>query len=121
MKWVECVPNFSEGRDPEVIEAIATAIRSVDDVLLLHVDPGWDANRTVYTFAGTPESVAEAAFRAIKVAQERIDMRTHSGEHPRMGACDVCPFIPLGEMTMEETVRLSHEVGSRLGKEGIFV
>lgn len=121
MKWVECVPNFSEGRNQYIIQAIAAAIQSVERVILLHVDSGWDANRTVYTFAGPPDAVAEAAFLSVTKAAALIDMRHHKGTHPRMGACDVCPLIPLGEMTMEETVHLSYSLGNRLGEAGIPV
>ena len=92
MRLMECVPNFSEGRDRQVLDAIAAAIRSVKNVALLDVDPGADTNRTVFTMAGEPEAVVEAAFLAIKKAAELIDMSKHHGEHPRMGATDVCPF-----------------------------
>ena len=101
---IECVPNFSEGRNQQTIDAIADAIKSVADVKLMNVDVGIDANRTVYTFAGKPQAVLEAAYQAIKTASERIDMRVHKGEHPRMGACDVCPLIPLQNITMDEVV-----------------
>lgn len=118
---IECVPNFSEGRNPETIEAIAEAIRQTPGVKLMHVDAGYDANRSVYTFAGRPDAVAEAAFRAIKCGSERIDMRLHQGEHPRMGACDVCPLIPIQHITMDEVVALSKELGKRIGDLGIPV
>jgi len=121
MKWLECVPNFSEGRDPSIIDAIATAIRSVDSVRLLHVDPGYDAHRTVYTFAGEPGAVEEAAFLAVMKASELIDMRQHHGAHPRLGACDVCPIIPLGESTMSDAVAVAQRLGKRLGEQGIPV
>lgn len=114
---VECIPNFSEGRDSAVIEKISNAIQSVEGVTLLDVDPGKATNRTVVTFVGEPEPVAEAAFQAIRIASELIDMRRHSGEHPRMGATDVCPFVPIANMTMEETAQLAHKVGERVGKE----
>lgn len=114
---LECVPNFSEGRDRQVIEAIAQAIRSVDGQKLLDVDPGASTNRTVYTFAGEPEAVCEAAFQAAKVGIDLIDMSKHSGEHPRFGALDVCPLVPISGITMEEAVRLSHALGQRLAKE----
>lgn len=104
MKLMECVPNFSEGRDQSILDAIAAAIKSVKNVALLDVDPGADTNRTVFTMAGEPEAVVEAAFQAIKKAAELIDMSKHHGEHPRMGATDVCPFIPISDMTMEECV-----------------
>jgi glutamate formiminotransferase len=121
MKWLECVPNFSEGRDQTIIESIAAAIRSVDGVRLLHVDPGYDANRTVYTFAGEPYLVEEAAFRAVKEAFQLIDMRQHHGAHPRIGACDVCPIIPLGDSTVAEANAVAQHLGQRLGQMGIPV
>jgi glutamate formiminotransferase len=121
MKWLECVPNFSEGRDQAIIEAIAAAIRSVDGVRLLHVDPGYDANRTVYTFAGEPAVVEEAAFKAIVKASELIDMQQHHGAHPRIGACDVCPIIPLGDSTVAEANAVAQHLGQRLGQMGIPV
>ena len=94
-KIIECVPNFSEGRDMGIIKQITDAIESVEGVKLLDVDPGKDTNRTVVTFVGDPESVSEAAFRSVKKASELIDMSKHHGAHPRMGATDVCPFIPV--------------------------
>ena len=94
-KIIECVPNFSDGRDTSIIEAIAQSIRSVPDVVLLDVDPGEATNRTVVTFIGSPEGVQEAAFQAIETADKLIDMSKHSGAHARMGATDVCPFIPV--------------------------
>ena len=118
---IECVPNFSEGRNQQTIDAIAPAISSVVDIKLMNIDAGWDANRTVYTFAGKPQAVLEAAFQAIKTASERIDMRVHKGEHPRMGACDVCPLIPLQNITMDEVVELSGQLGKRVGDLGIPV
>ncbi|MBN2461155.1 MAG: glutamate formimidoyltransferase [Candidatus Cloacimonetes bacterium] len=117
MKIVECVPNFSEGRDHKILDAIADAIRSVKGVTLLDVDPGADTNRTVVTFVGDPESVVEGAFQAIKKAAELIDMSKHSGAHPRMGATDVCPFVPVSDITMEECVQLAHKLGKRVGEE----
>jgi len=114
---IECVPNFSEGRDAEVIRRIADRLDSVEGATLLHVDPGKATNRTVMTVAGTPEAVVEAAFRAIAEAAELIDMRRHSGEHPRMGATDVCPLIPISGITMEETAELARALGRRVGKE----
>ncbi len=116
-KIVECVPNFSEGRNSQVIKAITDEIKNVENVVLLDVDPGQAANRTVVTFAGEPEAVKEAAFRAIKKAIELIDMRKHKGEHPRLGAVDVVPFVPIKGITMEEVVKLSHEVAERVAKE----
>ncbi len=118
---IECVPNFSEGRNQSVIDAIANAIAAINDVKLLHVDVGEDANRTVYTFAGKPEAVTEAAFQAIKIAQEKIDMRLHHGAHPRMGACDVCPLIPLQNVSMQEVKTYANKLGQRLGDSGIPV
>lgn len=117
MKLVECVPNFSEGRDQTVIDAIAAAISSVDDVALLDVDPGAATNRTVVTFAGDIPSVEEAAFRAIERAAELIDMRRHHGEHPRMGATDVCPFVPLDGASMQDCIELARRVGARVAGE----
>lgn len=117
MKLMECVPNFSEGRDMAVIDAIAASIKEVSGVSLLDVDPGADTNRTVFTMAGEPEAVVEAAFQAIKTAAELIDMSKHSGEHPRMGATDVCPFIPISNMTMEECVEYANKLGKRVGDE----
>jgi glutamate formiminotransferase/formiminotetrahydrofolate cyclodeaminase len=116
-KIVECIPNFSEGRDPAVIEAIGAAIESVDGVLLLDVDPGQATNRTVVTFVGDPDGVVEAAFRAIRTAGELIDMSRHSGAHPRQGATDVCPFCPVSGVTMDDCVALSKRLGERVGKE----
>ncbi|HEY9677151.1 MAG TPA: glutamate formimidoyltransferase [Drouetiella sp.] len=117
MRLVECVPNFSEGRNEKVINAIADAIRSVSGVNLLDVDPGWSTNRTVITFVGDPESAVEAAFQSIAAASNLIDMRRHSGEHPRMGATDVCPFIPVSGITMEECAKLAEQLGKRVGDE----
>lgn len=117
MKLVECVPNFSEGRDKSKIEAIAEEIRSVPGVLLLDIDAGLATNRTVFTFAGAPDSVSEAAFRAIKKGAELIDMRTHKGEHPRQGACDVCPFVPITAISMDECIELAKKLGLRVGTE----
>jgi len=117
MKLMECVPNFSEGRDKKVLDAIADEIRSVRNVTLLDIDPGADTNRTVFTFAGEPEAVVEAAFLAIKKAAELIDMSKHHGAHPRMGATDVCPFIPISEMSMDECVQWAKVLGERVGRE----
>lgn len=117
MKLMECVPNFSEGRDQAVLDAIAGSIRGVKNVTLLDIDPGADTNRTVFTIAGEPESVVEAAFQAIKKAAELIDMSKHHGEHPRMGATDVCPFIPISEITMEECAQWAKVLGERVGRE----
>jgi glutamate formiminotransferase / formiminotetrahydrofolate cyclodeaminase len=117
MRLVECVPNFSEGRDRSVIEAIADAIRAVAGVQLLDVDPGESTNRTVVTFVGEPDAVVEAAFQGARTAYRLIDMTRHHGEHPRMGAVDVVPFIPVAGVTMEECVDLARRFGSRVGDE----
>jgi len=114
---IECVPNFSEGRDQTVIRLITDAIARVDGVALLDVDPGQATHRTVVTFAGDPEAVVEAAVEAARVAAELIDMRQHHGEHPRFGALDVCPLVPVSGVTMEETAELARHLGERLGKE----
>lgn len=114
---IECVPNFSEGRNESTINAIADAIKQVDGVKLLHTDVGYSANRTVYTFAGPPEQVVEAAFAAAKVAAALIDMTIHTGEHPRFGAMDVCPLIPVKGITMEETVNYARQLAKRVGEE----
>ena len=116
-RLVECVPNFSEGRDRGVIDAIGQALGSVSGVKLLDVDPGADTNRTVYTLVGPPDGVAEAAFRGAKKAAELIDMTVHKGAHPRMGALDVCPFIPVADITMAECAELAKTVGRRIGAE----
>ncbi|MEE9206088.1 MAG: glutamate formimidoyltransferase, partial [Acidimicrobiia bacterium] len=118
---VECVPNFSNGRDPEVIRSITSAIESVDGAVLLDVDPGTSTNRTVVTFVGSPEAIVEAAVRAGIAAAERIDMRQHHGEHPRFGAMDVCPFVPISGITMDQTADLAREAGRRLGEAGLTV
>ncbi|MCD6285866.1 MAG: glutamate formimidoyltransferase [Anaerolineae bacterium] len=114
---IECVPNFSEGRDRHVVDQIVGAIRSVDGVAVLNVSPGDSANRTVVTFVGAPEPVIEAAFRAIKTATELIDMRQHHGTHPRLGATDVCPLVPLSGISMEETAAYAHKLARRVGEE----
>ncbi|MEY2497467.1 MAG: glutamate formiminotransferase / 5-formyltetrahydrofolate cyclo-ligase, partial [Verrucomicrobiota bacterium] len=116
-KIIECVPNFSEGRDPEIIRQITAAIESVEGISLLNVDPGASTNRTVVTFAGNPEAAVEAAFRGIQKAAELIDMRKQKGAHPRMGATDVCPFIPVSNVSWEETIACAHELGQRVGDE----
>ena len=116
-KIVECVPNFSEGRDSGIISQITDAIQSVQDVLLLDVDPGASTNRTVVPFIGEPEAVGEAAFRAIAKAAELIDMSKHHGEHARFGATDVCPFVPVSGVSMEDCARLARELGQRVGDE----
>ena len=114
---VECVPNFSEGRDMGTIKQITDVIESIDGIKLLDVDPGKDTNRTVVTFAGSPDAVAEASFRSVKKASELIDMTKHHGAHPRMGATDVCPFIPVSGISMEETIVLAQKVAERIGNE----
>jgi glutamate formiminotransferase len=116
-KLVECVPNISEGRDPAIIEAVTAVIGDVPGVHLLDVDPGVDTNRTVITFIGEPEDVAEAAFRVVKRAAELIDMSKQKGAHPRHGATDVCPFVPVRGVSMEECVEIARKVGERIGKE----
>ena len=116
-KIIECVPNFSEGRDMNVIKQITDVIEKVEGVKLLNVDPGAATNRTVVTFVGSPEAVSQAAFLAIKKASEVIDMRHHHGEHPRMGATDVCPFIPISGVTMEETAEYARALAKRVGEE----
>lgn len=114
---IECVPNFSEGRNIETIREIANAVESVNGVKLLGVDPGDATNRTVVTFAGEPEAVVDAAFEAIRRATELIDMRLHKGVHPRMGACDVCPLIPVTGVTMEECAELARGLARRVADE----
>ncbi|MFT4679322.1 MAG: glutamate formiminotransferase/formiminotetrahydrofolate cyclodeaminase [Flavobacteriales bacterium] len=114
---IECVPNISEGRDTEKIKAIYSVVETVDGVKLLDVDPGKSTNRTVITFVGEPGPVIEAAFLLIKKAAELIDMKKHSGEHPRMGATDVCPLIPVSNITMEEVIPFAHQLGKRIGEE----
>jgi glutamate formiminotransferase/formiminotetrahydrofolate cyclodeaminase len=114
---IECVPNFSEGNDPDIIRQITDQVESVSGVMLLNVDPGKATNRTVVTFVGNPEAVIEAAFRAIKKAGELIDMSRHKGEHPRMGATDVCPLIPVANISMEETAKYALQLAKRVGEE----
>jgi glutamate formiminotransferase / formiminotetrahydrofolate cyclodeaminase len=114
---IECVPNISEGRDKEKIQAIASVVETVPGVMLLDVDPGASTNRTVITFAGAPEVVIEAAFLLIQKAAELIDMSTHKGEHPRQGATDVCPLVPVSGVSMDECIKLAHILGERVGKE----
>ena len=116
-RLVECVPNFSEGRDRAVIDAITAQIERVSGVTLLDVDPGEATNRTVVTFVGDPDAAVEAAFRAIARAAELIDMRAHSGAHARQGATDVCPFVPVSGITAEECVALAQRLGERVGQE----
>src|SRR5688572_4478688 len=114
---IECVPNFSEGRDMNIIKQITDEIEAVEGVRLLNVDPGKATHRTVVTFVGQPAAVVEAAFRAIRKAGELIDMSKHKGEHPRMGATDVCPLIPIANISMEETARHAQQLAKRVGEE----
>src|SRR5438045_5056943 len=116
-KLIECVPNFSEGRDEKIIRQITDAIKTTDGVSLLDVDPGASTNRTVVTFVGSPDAAVEAAFRVIKKAAELIDMRKHKGAHPRMGATDVCPFIPVSNVSWEEAIACAKQLGRRVGDE----
>ncbi|MDG2366765.1 MAG: glutamate formimidoyltransferase [Candidatus Marinimicrobia bacterium] len=117
MRLIECVPNFSEGRDLNKIRLITNAIESVDGITLLDVDPGSDTNRTVVTFVGSPEIIAEAAFQGIKTASEQIDMSKHKGAHPRMGATDVCPLVPVSNVTKDECIIISKLLAERVGNE----
>ena len=114
---IECVPNISEGIDEEKIKIISKIVEKIEGVKLLNVDPGKATNRTVITFVGEPQNVIDAAFLLIQKTQELIDMRNHSGEHPRMGATDVCPLIPISNISMEETVEWAHKLGKRVGNE----
>lgn len=116
-KLVECVPNFSEGRNQEIIDAIAESIRNTPGCSLLDVDPGKSTNRTVYTFVGSPEAVVEGALNSARTARKLIDMKKHTGEHPRMGAMDVCPFVPVSNVTMEECVQCANEFAKRASSE----
>ena len=116
-KLIECVPNFSEGRDSEKINLIVDHINQIDLITVLDVDPGEDTNRTVVTLVGPPDAIAEAAFQGIKIASEVLDMSKHTGTHPRMGATDVCPFIPINGVSEEECIKLSEQVGKRVGDE----
>ena len=114
---IECIPNFSEGRDQKVILQIAESIQRNPKVTLLNVDPGKGANRTVMTFVGPPHEVVQAAFNGIAKAAELIDMRYQEGAHPRIGATDVCPLVPLRNISLEKTIAYSHDLGGRVGKE----
>ena len=116
-KLIECVPNFSEGRDLDKIDSIVDIMRKVDQVTILDVDPGADTNRTVVTMVGSPKSISEAIFKGIKLASEILDMRNHAGTHPRLGATDVCPFIPISGVTDEECIEISKQVAKRVGEE----
>ncbi len=117
IQLIECVPNFSEGRDMNIIKQITNEIEAVEGVRLIDVDPGKATNRTVVTIVGTPNEVCEAAFRAVKRASELIDMRNHKGAHPRFGATDVCPLVPVANITMEEVVQYAHKLAKRIGEE----
>lgn len=116
-KIIECVPNFSEGRDMNIINQITAEIKSTEGVKLLDVDPGATTNRTVVTFAGEPDAVVEAAFKAVKKATELIDMSKHKGAHPRFGATDVCPLVPVANITMQEVIEYANKLGKRIGDE----
>ncbi|MDI3546062.1 MAG: glutamate formiminotransferase / 5-formyltetrahydrofolate cyclo-ligase [Rikenellaceae bacterium] len=116
-KIIECVPNFSEGRDMNIINQITAEIKSTEGVKLLDVDPGASTNRTVVTFAGEPDAVLEAAFKAVKKATELIDMSKHKGAHPRFGATDVCPLVPVANITMQEVIEYANKLGKRIGEE----
>src|SRR3982751_1246653 len=117
MQLIECVTNFSEGNDINIINQVTAEIEKVDGVRLLNVDPGKATNRTVVTMVGAPENVIEAAFRCIKKAGELIDMSKHKGEHPRMGATDVCPLIPIANISMEETAVYAQKLAKKVGEE----
>ena len=114
---IECVPNISEGRDQEKINIIANVVETVEGVKLLNIDPGKATNRTVITFVGEPQQVIDAAYLLIQKAQELIDMSKHSGEHPRMGATDVCPLVPIANISMKETAEWAHKLGDRVGSD----
>ena len=114
---IECAPNISEGRDSKIIETVSQIVETVEGVKLLDVDPGKATNRTVITFVGEPKPVIEAAFRLIKKAAELIDMSKQTGEHPRFGATDVCPLVPISGISLKETAAYAHQLGERVGKE----
>ena len=116
-KIIECVPNFSEGQNADIIDKIASSVQATQNVKLLNVEPDRDYNRTVITFAGEPLCVKEAAFKAISTASELIDMSRQKGEHPRIGATDVCPIIPVANVTKDECVKLSNELGRDVGEK----
>ena len=120
MKIVECVPNFSEGCRMDVVEQILGVIRSVEGVKILDSSSDGSHNRTVVTFVGEPQGVKEAAFLAVEKAMELIDMENHQGEHPRIGAADVIPFVPISGVTMDECVQLARELGQEIGKSWTF-
>ena len=113
---VECIPNFSNGRSPDVYNSIADAIRTVPSVRILHVSANTSHNRTVITFVGSLDDVAEGAFRAIARAAELIDMNQHQGDHPRIGATDVCPFVPIKGVSLEECINMAHRLGERVSR-----
>ena len=117
MKIVECVPNISEGKRPEIYNEVAEAAASVAGVELLDVDPGMETNRTVITFVGEPEAVLEGAFQLVVTARRLLDMRDHHGAHGRMGAVDVCPFVPVADVSMDDCVELANRLGKRIGEE----
>jgi len=122
IKIVKCVPNISNGKNPEVYNAVANSIKKIKGVKLLHVHPGFSANRTVITFVGTPTAVVDAAFELIKTAKELIDMTSQNGIHSRMGAADVCPLVPLSGVSMDECAQLARKLGKRVGEElGVWV
>ena len=114
---IECVPNISEGRDMVKIKTIASVVETVEGIKLLDIDPGGATNRTVITFVGEPQNVIEAAFKLIQKAAELIDMRKHSGEHPRFGATDVCPLVPISGISLEETATYAHLLAEKVGNE----
>ena len=114
---VECVPNFSEGNDKEIINSISTAISNTKGVNLLNVDPGKATNRTVMTFVGDPDSVINAAFNAIKIASQKIDMSKHKGEHPRFGATDVCPLVPVANISLDELIPYANKLAKQVASE----
>ena len=114
-KLIECVPNFSEGRNQQALDAITDALKGTPGVSVIGVDPGKSTNRTVFTFVGSPDAVINGAFNAAKVALQKIDMTKHSGEHPRLGAMDVCPFVPVRNATMEDCVDCANKLGKKLG------
>ncbi len=117
MKLIECVPNISEGRNSDVINQIVDIIKNNKNVHLLDVDPGIDTNRTVITFIGNPDSVVHAAFQLIKKASELIDMSIHKGEHPRMGATDVCPLVPIKGVSIDECIEYSHKLAQKVAQK----
>ena len=114
---IECVPNFSEGNNQNKIDSIVNKIKSIEGITILDVDPGKDTNRTVVTFVGEPDSVIDAAYEGIKEASKIIDMSSHKGTHPRIGATDVCPLIPIKGITMDECVKYSHQLAERVGRQ----